>query len=78
MTRKIEIERFGLTTSKAFNKVTAGVNVAIGHPDMAEFGRSIHEARSFDVLRSAVDVSSANSDPPNSGNSEPSRDSRKR
>jgi hypothetical protein len=36
MIRKIEIERFSLTTSKAFNKVTAGVNASIGHPDMAE------------------------------------------
>ena len=36
MIRKIETERFSLTTSKAFNKVTAGVNAAIGHPDMAE------------------------------------------
>ena len=55
MIRKIEIERFSLTTSKAFNEVIAGVNAAIGHPDMAEFGRSTHEARSFDVLRSAVE-----------------------
>jgi hypothetical protein len=47
MIRKIEIERFSLTTSKAFNEVIAGVNAAIGHPDMAEFGISTHEARSF-------------------------------
>lgn len=55
MIRKIEIERFSLTTSKAFNEVIAGVNVAIGHPDMAEFVRSTHEARSFAELRSAVE-----------------------
>jgi len=55
MIRKIEIERFSLTTSKAFNKVTAGVNAAIGHPDMAEFGRSTHEARSLAELKSAVE-----------------------
>jgi hypothetical protein len=29
MIRKIEIERFGLTTSKAFNEVIAGVNAAM-------------------------------------------------
>ena len=39
-TRKIEIERFSLTTSKQSDEVIAGVNAAIGHPDMAEFGRS--------------------------------------
>src|SRR5260370_3007813 len=55
MIRKIEIERFSLTTSKAFNEVIAGVNAAIGHPDMAEFGRSTHEARSFAELKGAVE-----------------------
>jgi uncharacterized protein (DUF302 family) len=55
MIRKIEIERFSLTTSRAFNEVIAGVNAAIGHPDMAEFGRSTHEARSLAELKSAVE-----------------------
>src|ERR1700719_4119662 len=55
MTKKIEIERFSLTTSKQFDEVIAGVNAAIGHPDMAEFGRSTHEARSFAELKSAVE-----------------------
>ena len=55
MIRKIEMERFSLTTSKPFDKVVAGVNTAIGHPDMAEFGRSTHEARSFAELKSAVE-----------------------
>lgn len=55
MTRKIEIERFSLTSSKPFDEVIAGVNAGIGHPDMAEFGRSTHEARSFTDLKSAVE-----------------------
>jgi hypothetical protein len=55
MTRKIEIERFSLTTSKQFDEVIAGVNAAIGHPDMAEFGRSTHVARSFDEPKGAVE-----------------------
>ena len=55
MIRKIEIERFSLTTSKAFNEVIAGVNAAIGHPDMADFGRSTHEARSFAELKNAIE-----------------------
>jgi uncharacterized protein (DUF302 family) len=49
------MERFSLTTSKPFDEVVAGVNTAIGHPDMAEFGRSTHEARSFAELKSAVE-----------------------
>ncbi len=52
---KIEVERFSLTTSKAFDEVVAGVNAGIGHPDMAEFARSTHEARSFAELKSAVE-----------------------
>jgi uncharacterized protein (DUF302 family) len=55
MTRKIEIERFSLTTSKQFDEVIAGVTAAIGHPDMAEFGRSTRESRSFAELKSAVE-----------------------
>src|ERR1700722_11382904 len=55
MTRKIEIERFSLTTSKQFDEVIAGVNAAIGHPDMAEFGRSTHEAHSLAELKKAVE-----------------------
>jgi uncharacterized protein (DUF302 family) len=55
MIRKIQIERFSLTSSKPFDEVVAGVNAAIGHPDMAEFGRSTHGARSFAELKSAVE-----------------------
>jgi len=40
MIKAIEIERFSLISSKPFDEVVAGVNAAIGHPDMAEFGRS--------------------------------------
>ena len=55
MIRKIEMERFSLTTSKPFDEVVAGVYTVIGHPDMAEFVRSTHEARSFAELKSAVE-----------------------
>src|SRR6201997_819049 len=55
MIRKIEIERFSLTSSKPFEQVVQAVNAGIGHPDMSEFGRSTHEARSFAELESAVE-----------------------
>jgi uncharacterized protein (DUF302 family) len=55
MMRKIEVERFSMTSSKSFDEVVAGVNAAIGHPDMAEFARSSHEARSFAELKSAIE-----------------------
>src|ERR1700758_1002095 len=53
MIRKIEMERVSLTTSKPFDEVVAGGNTAIGHSDMAELGRSPHQARSFRELKSA-------------------------
>jgi uncharacterized protein (DUF302 family) len=55
MIKKVEIERFALTTSKPFDEVVAAVNAAIGHPDMAEFARSTHAARSFAELKNAVE-----------------------
>ena len=55
MIRNIQVERFSLTTSKSFDEIVAGVNAAVGHPDMAEFARSSREARSFAELKSAVE-----------------------
>jgi uncharacterized protein (DUF302 family) len=55
MIRRIEIERFSLTSSKPFDQVVAAVDAAIGHPDMAEFARSSREARSFAELKCAVE-----------------------
>jgi len=60
MIKTIEIERFSLTTSKPFDEVLAGVNAAIGHPDMAEFERSTREARSFAELRNAIEKGLSN------------------
>jgi uncharacterized protein (DUF302 family) len=55
MIRTIEVERFSLISSKPFDQVVAVLYASIGHPDMAEFGRSTQEARSFAELKSAVE-----------------------
>src|SRR6201982_400940 len=55
MISRVAGERFSITSSKPFDQVVAVVNAGIGHPDMAEFGRSTHEARSFAELKSAVE-----------------------
>jgi uncharacterized protein (DUF302 family) len=52
---RIEVDRFSLTTSKPFDEVVAGINAGIGHPEMAKFAKSTHEARSFTELKSAVE-----------------------
>ncbi len=46
MIRKIEVERFTLNSSKPFDQVVAALNSAVGHPDMAEFWKSTHQAQS--------------------------------
>ncbi len=49
MIRKIEIERFSLTPLNRSIRLWQ-LLTNIGHPDMAEFARSTHEARSFAEL----------------------------
>ena len=55
MISKIEVERFTLSSSKAFDQVVAGLNAAIGHPDMAEFWKSTHRAQSVAELQSTIE-----------------------
>ncbi len=52
MPRKIEVERFSVTSSKPFEKVL--VSKAVGHPEMAEFWKSTHTAESVAELERAV------------------------
>lgn len=49
------IERFSLTSSKPFDQIVSAVNALIGHPDMAEFGRSTRQATTFTELKEAVE-----------------------
>src|SRR6266436_5996738 len=55
MIRNVEMERFTLISSKPFDQVLAAINDAIGHPDMAEFWRSTHRARSVAELESTIE-----------------------
>lgn len=52
--RKVEIERFSLISSKPFEVVVAALKAAVGHPDMVEFVKTTHGARTFAELESAV------------------------
>ncbi len=56
-TRKIEMERFSVTSSKPFDVVVAALRAAIGHPDMGEFLKATLSARTFADLESAVQKS---------------------
>ncbi len=52
--RKVEIERFSVTSSKPFEVVVAALKGAVGHPDMGEFFKATNGARTFAELESAV------------------------
>lgn len=54
MIKKVEIERFSLTSSKPFNEVLAALNAAIGHPDIAEFWKATQRANSVEELETTV------------------------
>ena len=54
MIRKVEFERFSLTSAKPFEEVLAAMNDAIGHPDMAQFWRSTRQAQNFAELENSI------------------------
>src|SRR5690242_20523202 len=55
MIRKIQVERFTMRSSKSFDQVVAALNSAVGHPDMAEFWKSIHSAQSDAELKNTIE-----------------------
>jgi uncharacterized protein (DUF302 family) len=53
-TRRIEIERFSLTSSKPFHAVLEALKAAVGHPDMTEFAKAIKDTGTFAELEDVV------------------------
>ncbi len=53
-TRRVEIERFSVISSKPFQDILAALKAAVGHPDMAEFARAAKGARTFAELEDVV------------------------
>ena len=54
MTRKIEIERFTLTSTKPFDGIIADLKAAVAQPDIAEFWGSTHRTQSVTELESTI------------------------
>jgi uncharacterized protein (DUF302 family) len=52
--RKIEIERFSVTSSKPFAVVVAAIKASVGQPDMVEFAKLTRGSGSFADLERAV------------------------
>jgi uncharacterized protein (DUF302 family) len=54
MIRKVEMERFSVTSSKPFDAVIAVIKASIGHPNMAEFSQMMQRARTAAELEAAI------------------------
>jgi uncharacterized protein (DUF302 family) len=52
--KKVEVERFSLTSSKPFDAVVATLEAAVGKPDIVEFAKVTGAARTFADLERAV------------------------
>jgi uncharacterized protein (DUF302 family) len=52
--RRVEVERFSVISSKPFHEVLRALKSAVGHPDMADFAGGIKNARTFAELERAV------------------------
>ena len=53
-TRRIEIERFSMISSKPFQAVLAALKAAVGHPDMTAFAKAVKGAQTFAELEDSV------------------------
>jgi uncharacterized protein (DUF302 family) len=53
-TRKVEIERFSLTSTKPLETVVAALKAAVGQPDMVEFVKATKAAETFAELERTV------------------------
>jgi uncharacterized protein (DUF302 family) len=53
-TKRIEVQRFTVISSKSFQDVLAKLDAAIGHPNMATFRNDMTLAKTFAELEAAV------------------------
>jgi uncharacterized protein (DUF302 family) len=54
MIRKVEMERFTVTSSKQFDAVVAAIKASIGHPNTAEFWQATQRATTAAELEAAI------------------------
>jgi hypothetical protein len=53
-TKQIRMRRFCLTSSKSFGDVVAGLEAAVGHPDMNALRRNIGKTKTFTDLEKVI------------------------
>ena len=54
MIRKVEMERFTVTSSRPFEAVVAAIKASIGHPNMAELWQAAQRATTTAELEAAI------------------------
>src|SRR3989442_6150024 len=54
MIRKVEMERFTVISARPFDEVVAAIKTSVGNPNMAEFWKSMQEAKSAAELDAAI------------------------
>jgi hypothetical protein len=54
MIRKVDMERFSVTSSKPFDAVVAAIKASIGHPNMAELWQATQRATTVAELEAAI------------------------
>jgi hypothetical protein len=54
MIRKIEMERFTVTSSKPFDVVLAGIKASVGHPNMEQLWQAVQRATTGAELDAAI------------------------
>jgi uncharacterized protein (DUF302 family) len=53
-TRRVEIERFSVVSSRPFQEILASLKSAVGRPDMQEFAKATKSAQTFAELEDVV------------------------
>jgi uncharacterized protein (DUF302 family) len=54
VTKEFTIQRVSVTSSRAFENVIAALQRAVGHPDMATFGKNVAATRTYAELEKVV------------------------
>ena len=53
-TKQVNVQRFSLTSSKSFEEVVAGLEAAVGRPQMDEFLRDVALAKNYAELEKVI------------------------
>lgn len=53
-TKQVSVQRFSVTSSKSFEEVVAGLEAAVGHPNMHGFLRDVTSAKTYADLEKVI------------------------